>query len=231
VRRKTNRDCPRDHSVPDRRRASSPLFDTEKLMTTIGNAAMSERQTRFVSEFLIDQNGTQAAIRAGYSPRTAKAQASRLLTKVNVAEAIEAGQRAIAERAAITADRVMQQLGRLGFGDLRRAFKPDGSLKRPDEWDDDTAAFISSIEVVTTKAGEGEVEHVAKIRSADKRAALADIARALGMFKDTLEVKHIGAALLASPQWEALRGAVLRALEPFPEARAAVVQALADALS
>lgn len=58
---------------------------------------------RFVKEYLIDCNGLQAAIRAGYSKKTAQQQASRLLSNVKVKEAIAAGQEKKAEKLSITA--------------------------------------------------------------------------------------------------------------------------------
>ena len=64
-------------------------------MTSI---TLSTRRTRFVAEYLIDLNATQAAIRAGYSRHTAKQQGSRLLTDVDVSRAIAQGQRELAER-------------------------------------------------------------------------------------------------------------------------------------
>ena len=186
---------------------------------------LTARQMQFVREYLVDHNAKQAAIRAGYSEPTAEQQGSRLLSNRKVAAALRLGQDALSRRTEITAERVMGQMGRLAFGDLRGAFHPVGRLKRPEEWDDDTAAFIGSIEVVTRSAGEGAVEHVAKIRSVDKRAATADLARCLGMFRDSMEVKHTGTVFL-TPQWVAVQAAILRALEPFPDAKAAVLAAL-----
>lgn len=61
-----------------------------------------DRRARFVAEYLIDQNATQAAIRAGYSAKTARFQASRLLTDANVQAGIAAGQQKIAERLSLT---------------------------------------------------------------------------------------------------------------------------------
>lgn len=52
------------------------------------NGALTARQKQFVAEYLLDLNATQSAIRAGYSPRTASIQASRLLSNVKVADAI-----------------------------------------------------------------------------------------------------------------------------------------------
>ena len=60
--------------------------------------ALSTRRARFVAEYLVDLNATQAAIRAGYSPHTARQQGSRLLTDVDISRAIAQGQRELAER-------------------------------------------------------------------------------------------------------------------------------------
>jgi len=188
-------------------------------------SGLNPKQQQFVREYLVDQNATQAAIRAGYSAKTAYSIGQRLLKHVEVAAAIEAGRQVLAIRTEVTAERTLEQMARLGWGDLRKAFSPEGRLLLPHEWSDDTAAFISSIEVVTRGAGEGEVEYVSKIRAADKRAALADIARTLGMFKDRMEVKHIGAVFITA-QWQAVQGAIMAALEPYPDARIAVLNAL-----
>ena len=186
---------------------------------------LTARQMQFVREYLVDHNATQAAIRAGYAAASATVQGARLLANAKVAAALRLGQDALSRRTELTAERVMGQMGRLAFGDLRGAFHPDGRLKRPEEWDDDTAAFIGSIEVVTRSAGEGAVEHVAKIRSVDKRAATADLMRCLGMFRDSMEGRH-PATVSLPPQGVAVQAAILRALEPCPDARAAVLAAL-----
>ncbi|MCT8281763.1 terminase small subunit [Xanthomonas translucens] len=71
---------------------------------------LSPKQQRFVSEYLKDQNATQAAIRAGYSKGTAKQQGSRLLTNADVAAAVNKGQRRVAKKAEVTADSLMAEL-------------------------------------------------------------------------------------------------------------------------
>lgn len=68
---------------------------------------LTPKQQAFVNEYLIDLNATQAAIRAGYSEKTAKEQASRLLTKANVQAAVNAGKEKRAERTQIDADYVL----------------------------------------------------------------------------------------------------------------------------
>lgn len=69
---------------------------------------MEPRQWRFVHEYCVDLNGTQAAIRAGYSENAAAEQASRLLSKANIQEAIRERQEDIATAAGITAEKVLR---------------------------------------------------------------------------------------------------------------------------
>ncbi|WP_290497940.1 terminase small subunit [Hyphomonas sp. UBA4494] len=73
---------------------------------------MTPKQLTFVQEYLVDLNATQAAIRAGYSPDTAKMQGSRLLTKDDVQAAIAEAQEQRREKLEITADRVVQEYAR-----------------------------------------------------------------------------------------------------------------------
>lgn len=73
-------------------------------------ADLSSKQMTFVREYLVDLNATQAATRAGYSPRTANEQGARLLAKASVAEAVQAGMDARAARTEITADYVLQSI-------------------------------------------------------------------------------------------------------------------------
>ena len=76
---------------------------------------MTPKQQLFVDEYLIDLNATQAAIRAGYSARTAEQQGPRLLGNVEVAAAIEARMKVRSERLEIEADRVLQGIARIAF--------------------------------------------------------------------------------------------------------------------
>ena len=71
---------------------------------------LTAKQERFVAEYLIDLNATQAAIRAGYSEKTARSQGQRMLTNVDVANAIAAGQAERSERTEITQDYVLTSI-------------------------------------------------------------------------------------------------------------------------
>jgi phage terminase small subunit len=145
-------------------------------------------QLRFVDEYLIDLNAKQAAIRAGYASKGAAVQGFRLLTNANVAVAIQARQVDRSKRTDITQDRVLQEFAKIAFGDVRGLFDAAGNLRQPHELSDDDAARVASIEVVTKSIGDGAVEYVHKIRAWDKIAALTQLGRHLGMFKDGLDL-------------------------------------------
>lgn len=153
-------------------------------------AKLNEKQKRFAREYLIDLNATQAAIRAGYSKKTAAAQASRLLTNVNLQNLIAAGANKLQERTEITAERVLQEYAKIAFLDPRKLFNDDDSLKHINELDDDTSAAIAGLDIQDTYEGFGDerefVGNLKKIKLADKKGALDSIARHLGMFNDKL---------------------------------------------
>lgn len=149
--------------------------------------ALTAKQERFVAEYLIDLNATQAAIRAGYSEKTADKQGSQLLGKTSIKAAISEAQAKRSERTEITQDRVLAELAKIGFSDLRKVLTKTGNLAGPDDWDDETAGAIASMEIITRSGGvngegEREVEHVAKIKTWDKLSALEKLGKHLGMF-------------------------------------------------
>ena len=73
-------------------------------------AGLTDKQQRFVDEYLIDLNATQAAIRAGYSEKTAKEIGSENLTKPNIAKAIQEAQSRLSNKAQVTVEMVVQGL-------------------------------------------------------------------------------------------------------------------------
>jgi len=156
---------------------------------------LTPKQARFAQEYLIDMNGAQAAIRSGYSAKTAKEIAARLLTNVNVSSALEKARASLAARTEITQERVLKELARMGFSDVRSIFTPDGGLRSPTEMNDEEAAAIQSVKVITRRVpgNEKHVEQVHEIKMADKLGALTQIGRHLGMFTDKSEVDVKGA--------------------------------------
>ncbi len=71
---------------------------------------LTPKQEMFAEEFLIDLNATQAAIRAGYSKRTARSQGQRLLTNVDIAEAIQKAMAERGKRTEVEADYVLTSI-------------------------------------------------------------------------------------------------------------------------
>lgn len=160
--------------------------------------ALTDKQRRFVDEYLVDLNATQAAIRAGYSQKTAGQTGNEYLRKPEIAKAIRAAQERRAKRTEITQDMVLRELAKIGFSDIRKVVRwgrtelrvadaEEGaatevhhglSLIGADEIDDDTAAAIAEV----SEGREG-----LKVKLHDKKGALVDIGRHLGMFKDRIE--------------------------------------------
>ena len=146
-------------------------------------AKLSDRQQRFVIEYLVDLNAKQAAIRAGYSEKTAAQIASRLLTKVNVQDAIQAARKRRENRIEISADRVLLEIARIAFFDPRKLFDRSGNPVPITELDDDTAAAIAGLDVDTKADGEPDMLTITKkLRLADKQKALDMLGRHLGLF-------------------------------------------------
>ena len=154
---------------------------------------LAPMQSVFVQEYLIDLNATQAAIRAGYSAKTAEQQGYQLLQKPSVQAAIAERQKEREQRTAVTADRVLLEAARLALFDPRKLFNDDGSPKGITELDDDTAAAVAGIEVVEQFEGSGKdrvfVGYLKKYRIADKNSALEKLFRHHGLYERDNEQK------------------------------------------
>lgn len=154
---------------------------------------LTPRQERFCQEYLIDLNGTQSAIRAGYSKRTANEQAAKQLAKGSIQSRLNELRRDREQRTSVTADRVVLELARLAFFDARALHAKDGSIKPIAEWDDAAAASVSAIEVDVTVETRGTKKRkvtTTKLKRFDKNRSLEMLGRHLGMFKDKLTIEH-----------------------------------------
>ncbi len=162
--------------------------------STIKKGKLTDPQIKFCLEYIKDFNATQAAIRAGYSPKTAVVQASRLLSKANIQEYIQQRAQKIEEKSEIDLAMVLKEFGRIAFTDVRKLFNDDGTLKDIKELDPDLSAAISSIEVYEEYVGTGNkrkfIGYTKKIKFWDKKGSLDSIGKYLGMFKELHE--HTG---------------------------------------
>ena len=145
-----------------------------------GGPNLTPKQADFVREYLVDLNGTRAAIRAGYSPKSAAAQASTLLRVPKVQAAIAAAQGARAQKTDITAERVLLELKRIAFVDVAKAFNAEGNLLKPLEMPEDVRAALQGVDFAKTGDRIG--------RFSEKARALELLGKHLGMFKEKVEV-------------------------------------------
>lgn len=146
---------------------------------------LSEQRQRFVEEYLIDLNGTQAAIRAGYSVKTAQEQSSRLLSNVMVQEAISKAMAARSKRTGVNQDRVVLELAKIAFVKMTDVVDGNGRI-REDATDDDLACIESIKYKESDNEFGGSVEREVKIGS--KLKALELLGKHLGMWNDKLDV-------------------------------------------
>lgn len=152
--------------------------------------ALSPKQLRFVEEFVVDLNATQAAIRAGYSPKTAAAQGSRLLKNVEVQQAIAQRQAQVSQSAGVRAEDVLRQLMRIGFCDIRKAYDEKGNLLPIKDLPDDIALAVSGIDVEEIQGPDDEnpqTLRVRKLRFPDRNKALELLGKHLKLWVDKVE--------------------------------------------
>ena len=147
---------------------------------------LTEKQQRFVDEYLIDLNATQAAIRAGYSVKTADAIGCENLTKPNIQQAIAEHMAERSRRTGVNQDRVVLELAKIAF--VRMTDVVDDSNGRIKQ--DASADDLSCIESIKYKESDnefgGSVEREVKIAS--KMKALELLGKHLGMWNDKLDV-------------------------------------------
>ena len=150
-------------------------------------AKLTRKQALFVQEYLLDLNATQAAIRAGYSKKSAKEIGHENLTKPNIEAAIQAGMNSRAERTEITADRVVEELAIVAFSNAADFFEwgPKGiKVKDMNTLTTEQRRVVAEVSETVTQFG-GTV----RVKLADKLKALEMIGRHLGMFTDNLALR------------------------------------------
>ena len=146
---------------------------------------LTVKQRMFVEEYLIDLNATQAAIRAGYSAKTADQQGSRMLANVKVQQAIAEHMAERSRRTGVNQDRVVLELAKIAFVRMTDVVDSNGRIRHDASADD-----LSCIESIKYKESDnefgGSVEREVKIAS--KMKALELLGKHLGMWNDKLDV-------------------------------------------
>lgn len=172
--------------------------------------SLTPKQEKFAQE--VASGKSQAdAYRAAFNcakskPETVHAHASRLMATDKVSARIAELRGMIADKLAISNERVLREVARLALFDPRRLFRPDGSPMPISELDDDTAAAIAGLEVVEEFEGSGEdrvfIGYTKKYKISDKNAALEKLCKHLGLYAPQ-KVEHSGGVtILAAPMDE-----------------------------
>lgn len=165
----------------------------------------NSRHEAFAQALAKGKTATESYAEAGYAPNDGNA--ARLKGNDRISSRVDEIVGRSAQKAEVSIARVLDEMRKLGFSDLRKAFDEDGNLLPVTEWDDDFAASVASIEVVTrTLPGQADeeqepqghggslkrnrnpkVEYIHKIKVWDKNSALEKLAKHLGMFIERVE--------------------------------------------
>jgi phage terminase small subunit len=146
---------------------------------------LTDKQEAFCREYIVDFNATQAAIRAGYSEKTAKDIGCQNLAKLNISEKIAELSSKVVQKHDVTIERIIQEYANIAFLDPIEVFNKDGCLKPLSEMSEPARRALSGIKI---RSVGGEVEaDITEVKIIDKRQALADLGKHLGMFIERVD--------------------------------------------
>lgn len=166
-------------------------------------ARLTPKQEQFVREYLIDLNATQAAIRAGYSPKTAEKIGSENLKKPDVAEAIKAAMTERSAETGINATRVISEIAAMALYD------PADIMIDGEPGEEDALETIVNGRVIYGLRNPADIKRLPEnmrraivgwswdrngnftVKLADKAKALDQLMRHLGEYRDRLEVSNL----------------------------------------
>jgi phage terminase small subunit len=141
---------------------------------------LTDKQEQFCREYLLDFNATQAAIRAGYSKRTANEQGARLLANVSVQNFLQIKKEKLESKSDITREKVLAEYAKLAFFNVQDMLTVDNALRPIRDLDANVAAAIVGIDTQDMTVEDMVIGKTIKLKLADKRAALDSICRVLG---------------------------------------------------
>lgn len=144
---------------------------------------LTSKQKRFCEEYVVDVNQTQAAIRAGYSKRTASSQASRLLTKVNIVEYVDKLKAEILENSKISIDECIQRLTAMARFDVLDFYDENGAMKDLKDVPEDARMAVEALDVDEIRIGDISVGESKKLKLSSRRATIVELMKYLGGFE------------------------------------------------
>lgn len=144
---------------------------------------LTAKQRVFVQEYLIDLCATRAAIRAGYSPKRADAIGHENLRKPEIKAAIQEAMEQREARTQVTADAVVIELAKIGFANMQDYLREGFTLHDIQDIPRDQAAAIQEVTIDETVTDDGVTLRRVKFKLLDKRAALVELGKHLGIFE------------------------------------------------
>jgi phage terminase small subunit len=212
----------------------------DKISTEVANAeptatnlekALTPRQAAFVNEYLLDLNGTQAAIRAGYSPHTARSIAVEYLAKPDIAAAVARARAQRLSRVNLSADTILQEMSALALSNIKHyKITDEGEVELAEGAPPNAMAAIAAIDRTTTekvdpKSGEITRTYNVKLKLWDKPNPLKLLGKHAGIqsFVDRVEVTgknggpiEVAAVRLTELSLEQLKQKMLQLVEQAP---------------
>ena len=152
---------------------------------------LTDKQKRFCEEYVIDLNATQAAIRAGYSEKTARTTAAKMVSKGNIQAYISELQQKHSESTDISAERVLKEYASLGFANASDFYEPNGEPKPINELTKEQAKAISKVIRKVVKTDNGTEITTFSYQFHDKLKALENVAKHIGFFEKDNDQKKL----------------------------------------
>lgn len=151
---------------------------------------LQPKQELFCKEYLIDFCGKQAAIRAGYSKKTANEQASKMLTNANIQTQIAKLSQKRNDKLDLSAEKIGREYKRIGFFDVRKLYDENGNLTPIHLLDDETAAAVCSVDYDEIYSNKENIGKTTKIKTNSKISALEALSKHIGFFKEDNEQQN-----------------------------------------
>lgn len=150
---------------------------------------MTEQVRRFCDRYFETLNGTQSAIYAGFSEHTARVQASQMLATDEVEEYLTVLRNDLAEKTSVSQQKVLNEIAKIAFSDIRNFYQEDNNLKPIIDLDDNEAAALSSVKSFEERIPGTDIVagYNKEIKLYDKLGGLEKLARILGMYKEDNE--------------------------------------------
>lgn len=149
-------------------------------------ANLTDKQRIFCEEYIIDLNATKAAVRAGYSEKTAYSIGNENLKKPEIQNLINELMNERSKTTKITAQMVLNELANVGFSNIQDYIKEGFTIENIQSLKKEHAAAISSVETKTTYFKDGHTVDV-KFKLHDKLSALEKVGKHIGFFKEDNE--------------------------------------------